>query len=363
MRPHALLQKNGYDFKDHHDGSFSLVKGTYQVVIRCGIWSAVWLNNLIASKVKGVSPFPLDFNQDNALSTVGALGKFSEGLAASYPESKGYELDCRAVELFASVQVEQGKRGSKLSELKTAYVMESLHPISAHQLLEISDEGGSTINLDKQVGQAFFMAVDLRQFKTVTEESEVPPTVWAKFIERERYYWNLQGRVLYLSNALSSKFGLPPNHDLLGIALTLELQDWKVSNTEPAKTPEVGSLPPVQAGEDGNWETVFVQFMENPSATTFNLLKNREIRRTFKAFKGDEEYNYGTTRKYKLTTLVLDQFSGPAMAATFPEFAQAVRAAAGENLKVQFCLLMKLEGQVKQLVGGEGAGKFYLNAV
>jgi hypothetical protein len=260
--------------------------------------------------------------------------------------------------------VELGKRGAKLMELKTAYVMDCMEPVPAHQLLEISDEGGSTVNLGQDGVKPFYVAVDLRQFKTVQDNSEAPPAVWARFIEGKRYYWNLQKKVLYLSNAKSSKYGLPPNFTLLGYELALEMKDWKVSaNTAPANPPDVGILPPVSASEDGGWETVFSQYMGNPNTATFNLLRTREIRRSFKSFKGHDEYNYGTTRKYKLTTKVLDKFSGPELAATFQEFAQAVREAAGDNLKVQFCLLMKLEGQVKQLVGGEGAGKFYLNAV
>jgi len=363
MRPHALLQRNGCDFKDHADGSFSLSKGEMRLDIRCGDWSAVWLNNLIASKIKGISPFPIGFNQDNALSKVGVLGKSCAGLATSHPGADGYELDSMACAVFASVAVERGRQGSKLNELKTAYVMDCIEPIPAHQLLETSDEGGSTINLNKDVGKPFYMAIDLKQFKTVTDESQAPPAVWARFIEGERFYWNMAKKVLYLSNCASSKYGLPPNHVMLGYDMALEMKDWKVSITAPANPPDVGNLPPVSAGEEANWESVFSQFMGNPNSATFNLLRTREIRRSFKSFKGHDEYNYGTTRKYKLTTVVLDKFSGPEMAATFQEFAQAVREAAGDNLKVQFCLLMKLEGQVKQLVGGEGAGKFYLNAV
>jgi hypothetical protein len=363
LRPHALLQKNDFDFKDDIEG-FSLRKGDLKVDIRCGIWSAVWLNDLISSRgEKGIAPFPLGFSQDNALSKRGILGQFSSVLASQFDGLNDFELDCKAADVFASTKVELGKRGSKLVELKTAYAMECLEPTPAHQLMEINDEGGSSINLGVKVGRAFYVAVSLRQFKTVTDGSEAPPAIWARFIEGERYYWTMREKVLYLSNGESSKYGLPPNHALLDFGIALEMKDWKVASAPPVGPPVAGDLPQAPSVDVSGWEVVFKQFIDNPNATTFGVLRSREIRRSFKSFKGDDEYNHGTTRKYKLTSKVLDKFSGPELAATFQEFAQAIKDAAGENLKVQFCLLMKLEGQVKFLVTGGDAGKFYLNSV
>lgn len=363
IQPYQLLQKNDVEFVNHGDGYFSLTRGEEGIEVRCGDWAAVWMNNFIRSKVKGVNLFPLGFSQDNALSGIGRLGRANPELASTFKGVSGLELDMKLANVFAMSKVELGNVGSKIENLKTAYVMDTIEPIPAPELLELTDEGMSQISLGKEPETPFYMAVDLKQFKSVNKDSVVPPKIWAAFIVRERLHWNMQDKVLYLSNAYTAKMGLPPNHEILDFDMALEMKDWKISVEPVQNLPEVGA-DQVQVEAGVGWEKSFAQFMSNPSLQTFNLLRTIEIRRVFKSFKNTDVYNYGTTRKYKLTSKVLDKFAGPTMAATFSELAQAVREIAGEDPRVQFCLLMKLEGQVKQVLGnGKDAGKFYFGSV
>jgi len=363
IQPYQLLEKNGVAFVNHGDGHFSLTKDGEGIEIQCGDWAAIWMNYFIRSQVRGVNLFPLDFSQDNALSNVGRLGRANPGLASTFKGVGGLELDMEMARVFTMSKVELGNGGSRIENLKTAYVMDTIEPVPAHELLELTDEGMTQVSLGKDLERPFYMAVDLKQFKSVNKDSVVPPKIWAAFIVRERLHWNMQNKVLYLSNAYTAKFGLPPNHEILDFNMALEMKDWKIS-VETVQNPTIVGADQVQVESEANWEKCFAQFMGNPSLKTFNLLRTIEIRRVFKSFKNTDVYNYGTTRKYKLTSKVLDRFAGPSMAATFSELAQALREIAGEDPRVQFCLLMKLEGQVKQVLGnGKDAGKFYFGSV
>jgi len=368
VQPYQLLQKNNVNFLDHGNGHFNLTRDGHGIEVKCGIWAAIWMNNYIRSQVKGVNLFPLDFSQDNALSNIGRLGKEFPVLASTFKGVEGLELDMKMAQVFASSKVELGNVGSKIENLKTAYIMDTIEPYPAHEFFELTEEGLTKISLGKEAHPEvpYYMAIDLKQFKNlITDDSIVPPKVWASFIVRERLHWNLHKRVLYLSNAYSAKLGLPPNHEILGFNMALEIKDWEISVKPVQNHPKVeGSSTETQVQATGDWEKIFGQFMANPNLQTFSLLRTLEIRRAFKSFKNTDYYNYGSSRKYKLTTVVLEKFAGPAMAATFSELAQAVEEVAGGDPRVQFCLLMKLEGQVKQVLGnGQDAGKFYFGSV
>jgi len=350
VQPHQLLQKNNVKLTHHDaDGHFSLKRGEQEIEINCGVWAAVWINNFLASKVEGVSPFPLGFSLDNPKYRhgVGLLGKSSPKLASTFKGLRGLELDFKMADVFASNKVELGDEGSKLQDLKTAYVMDTIEPYPASEFLEATRD--SLVYVDSKWFRneaPFYLAIDVK--------SEDPPRIWTSFIEDKRLHWNMRDGILYLSNAYSVKMGLPPNHEILGFDLALGTK-----RVRPAVNKRTLEL--VQA-TIGAWEYEFADFMENPSLATFLVLRTKNMRKTLKLYKNTSYYNSGSTRKYKLTTKVMQRFSGPASAASFNELAQAVEEIAGDDTIVQFCLLMKLEGQVKLVQGdGQDADRFYFD--
>lgn len=105
--------------------------------------------------------------------------------------------------------------------------------------------------------------------------------------------------------------------------------------------------------EAGDWETLFTQFMEDPTYANFRLLRCAACRSAFKSFKGRPEYEGGGSRNNKLTSNVIRLFAGECNAQPIAQFAQTIREVAGSDLITQFVLFMKLEGQARVPLRGQ----------
>jgi len=352
-QPYQLLQKKNVNLVHHGVGHFSLSRGDESVEVSCGIWAAVWLNHFISSQVDGVCPFPLGLIPDvpdrSAFkkSRFGLLGATSPKLARTFEGLDGLKLDYAMANVFASKKVELGDVGSKINDLKTAYVMDTIEPHPAYKFVEVNEEGAVNVKKNEFCRGPFYLAVVIGE-----DDDDNPPRLWSSFIENERFHWNMRAGVLYLSNAYSVKMGLPPNHEILGFKMALN------RTTRPL---ERGSQL-VQVAT-GLCVRNVGSFMANPSSATFAPLRTPEMRETRRMFESLGYYT-GTVNGKKLNRIVKRRFvamtTRKAVGFCFTELAQAVEEIAGYDAIVQFCLLMRLEGQVNIIKGdGQDADKFY----
>lgn len=374
VRGRTLLSQNGYDLTGSNEG-FTLTKGTWSIIVTCRAFAAVFLNNMIrASGIEGSSPFPLFFSEDNAKSNIGILGVDYPLFTAEHPNLTGHALDKAIAKCFIRSDVYAPGDAVKLEQLNTAFPLKSLVPTMAHAVIDFDEECRPNINLGLLEDKAFYKAIDLSQFGRIKQGSPDLPAIWQRYVLKMRFFWRLEEKVLYLTNAFPGRYGLPPNHELLGLSLDLTLDNWRVSTdakalvkvSQPARPDSTSerNKPGSSAVIEGDWLKLFTQFMNNPCLTTFNLLRCSVARSAFKSFKGSPEYDFGSSRKHKLTKKLVDKFGSEDKAGSFVSFAQSIREAAGDNVTVQFVTLMKLEGQARtSSAGGEDAGNIYLLTV
>jgi hypothetical protein len=184
------------------------------------------------------------------------------------------------------------------------------------------------------------------------------------FIGRNSFHWRVEQGDIFLTCRQNSAIGVPPTAvDLFwGTNLwTLRARIRDRLDVEPIRGMVNSRDFPCIAlrtrpGEEGEqWEADTTLFLAVPCARTFELLvKNRDVYVGLKDLEVGNKRGKGKATS-KVVAIVPSLFS-------YAELAQAVKAEAGTNVTVQFCLLMKLESQLITIRGGQDTGKLVYRA-
>jgi len=354
----TAFENSGYTFSVDGQG-FRLRRGEEEVHVDCGVYSAVFANFILSDAgVEGVSAFPLGFMAGST-----PKGKLSsEAVDLPTPaQDTPYAKDVLAAELFCSLEVAPSHVGVAAS--KTAHIYRLVTTSPSFTFMEFEPEQGVpsiSLGLD---GKPFYKAISLNSFKGVPEGTL--PNVWAKHIGANGFYWNLEGAILYVTNLVSGRHSIPPNHVALGYDFKIDLDKQVATATvdvpiEVSSGQHVGPSSPV-TGE--LWLTAFRQFVVKPCQATSDALRTPVIQREVRGMKQTAAYNYRSSRQNKATTRIAQGFIGEDQANTYKAYLQKIVEEMGDFEQAQFVVFMKLEGQMRSAPKGpDGADRFYLNA-
>jgi len=351
-----LLEENGYSLTLEGQG-FRLVKKGKEETVDCGFYSAILLNLLLHDAgVEGFEPFPIGFRVGST-----AKGKLSAD-AVNLPtngEESDYEKDVLAAGIFASTEVVPHDGG--LSGSRTAYVYRRATLSHSHEYMLFDpdlDVPNITLGVD---GKPFYKAISLKSFLKAPEV--IPPRVWAKHIEENGYYWNMEAGVLYVTNILSGKHSIPPNHVALGLSLEIDAANKPTTTDE-----DLGAVPPGRSmmttvdSSGSQWLPAFRQFARNPCKATSDVLRSHALQKEYKAMKGTTAYNWRSSRQNKASSRIAADFTGPRQAKTYKAYYEKIVDEMGDFEQAQFVVFMKLEGQMKSSPVQGSEDLFYLNA-
>jgi len=354
----TILENSGYSFSVDGQG-FRLKRGEDEVHVDCGEYSAVFANFILSEAgVEGVSPFPLGFKAGST--PKGKLSSAAVNLPAPAQDTP-YAKDVLAAELFCSLEVVPSNVGLAASKTAHMYRLATTSPSFSYMEFE-PEQGVPSISLGVD-GKPFYKAISLSSFKGVPEGTL--PNVWAKHIEANGFYWNLDGAILYVTNLVAGRHSIPPNHVALGLDFKIDLHSQvATANVDvPIEVPSgqsVGLSLPV-TGE--LWQTTFRQFVAKPCQATSDALRTHAIQKEVKGMKNAAAYRYKSSRNNKASTRIAQGFIGEDKASTYKAYLQRIVAEMGDYEQAQFIVFMKLEGQMRSAPPGpDGADRFYLNA-
>jgi len=352
-----LLEENGYSLTLEGQG-FRLARNGKEELVDCGFYSAILLNLLLHDAgVEGFLPFPIGFKEGST--RVGKLSSEVVGLPTDGKEMTDYEKDVLAAGIFASTDVVP--HDGDLSSSKTAFIYRRANVTYSHEYMLFDPElDVPTITLGED-GQPFYKAISLKSFLKAPEA--VPPRIWAKHIEANGYYWNMDAGVLYVTNIVSGKYSIPPNHVALGLSLEIDTACQATTTDEGTDVVSSGqSLATTVDTAGSQWLLAFRQFARNPCKATSDVLRSHAFQKESKAMKGTAAYTWKSSRQYKATTKIAAEFTGPNQAKTYKAYYEKIAAEMGDFEQAQFIVFMKLEGQMKSCPGQGGEDLFYLNS-
>lgn len=321
VKPRKILSENAYVFNNSGCG-FVLSKGEFVVDVEMGLFSSVFANHWIRhSGAPGVVPFEVGFNQSDSGNETGQLCAMSSTLQDEAQNLSPYDRDVMAVEVFCSGEVLVRTGG--LDELRTAYILPGFRRDGG---LDEASRLGSE--------EPFHASYDAGLLRLSDD--------WEQLILARGWSWNLQNGVVYVSNAKSAAFGLPPNFEMLGLP-RLELSLLARRNRS---VPVVRST---QTPRGEMWE-VLADFFHSPCPATLTaVLCSERAQDDLLSMRSCPGYSPGSNRFKLASALVFEmslhgQFATPAnLAAALEKMTATTRG----NARQTHILLKKLNSQLQ----------------